>query len=52
MVDSLKTFLFLFAVIDPLGAVPIFLEATKNLEDHQKKNIAIKAFLIAAGILS
>jgi len=51
MIELLKAFLFLFAVIDPLGAVPVFLEATKNLEDQPKKNIAIKASLIAAGIL-
>ena len=51
MIESLKTFLFLVAVIDPLGAVPIFLEATKNLEDQKKKKIAIKASLIAACIL-
>jgi len=51
MIESLKTFLFLVAVIDPLGAVPIFLEATKNVEDQPKKKIAIRASLIAAGIL-
>ncbi len=51
MIDFFKTFLFLIAVIDPLGAVPIFLEATKNLEDQSKKKIAIRASLIAAGIL-
>jgi len=51
MIDSLKTFLFLIAVIDPLGAVPIFLEATKNLEDQMKRRIAIKASLIASCIL-
>jgi len=51
MIVFLKTFLFLFAVIDPLGSVPVFLEATKNLEDKTKKKIAINASLIAAGIL-
>ena len=51
MIESLKTFLFLVSVIDPLGAVPIFLESTKNLEDQVKKRIAIKASLIATGIL-
>jgi len=51
MIDFFKTFLFLIAVIDPLGSVPIFLEATKNLDDHAKKKIAINASLIAACIL-
>ena len=51
MVDFFKTFLFLIAVIDPLGSVPVFLEATKNLDDSAKKKIAINASLIAACIL-
>lgn len=51
LIDLLKTFFFLFAVIDPLGSVPVFLEATKHFDDQQKKKIAIKATLIAAGIL-
>lgn len=51
MIELLKTFFFLFAVIDPLGSIPIFLEATKHFDDHVKKKIAIKASAIAAGIL-
>ncbi len=51
MIDFFKTFLFLIAVIDPLGSVPIFLEATKNLDDQAKKKIAINASLIASCIL-
>jgi multiple antibiotic resistance protein len=51
MIIFLKTFLFLVAVIDPLGAVPVFLEATKNLEDKAKKKIAGNASLVAACIL-
>jgi multiple antibiotic resistance protein len=51
MIEAIKTFLFLVAVIDPLGSVPVFLEATKNLDDHAKKKIAINATVIAAVIL-
>ena len=51
MIELLKTFFFLFAVIDPIGAIPIFLEATKQFEDDIKKKIAIKSSLIAAGVL-
>jgi multiple antibiotic resistance protein len=51
MVSIFQKFFFLFAVIDPLGSVPVFLEATKNFDDATKKNIAIKAILIAVGIL-
>ena len=37
MIDSLKAFLFLIVVIDPLGSVPVFLVAAKNLHDRAKK---------------
>ena len=49
--ELLKTFFFLFAVIDPIGAIPIFLEATKQFDDKIKKKIAIKASFVAAGVL-
>jgi multiple antibiotic resistance protein len=47
----LKTFLFLFAVVDPIGTVPVYLEATKHFDRGTRKLIAFKAPLIAAGIL-
>lgn len=47
----LKTFLFLFAVVDPIGTVPVYLEATKHFDRGTRKRIAFKAPLIAAGIL-
>ncbi len=47
----LKTFLFLFAVIDPLGTIPVFLEATKKFNKATRRKVAIRASLIAAGIL-
>jgi multiple antibiotic resistance protein len=50
MIELIKTFFFLFAVIDPIGAIPIFLEATKRFDDTTKKKIAIKASLISAGV--
>jgi multiple antibiotic resistance protein len=46
-----KTFLFLFAVIDPIGSVPVFLEATKNFDYATKKKVAVKACIIAFFIL-
>ena len=51
MIELIKTFLFLFAVIDPLGSIPVFLEATKQVSDAEKKKIAKKATLVAGGIL-
>ncbi|MCB0647681.1 MAG: MarC family protein [Saprospiraceae bacterium] len=42
---------FLIAVIDPLGSVPVYLEATKNFNERQKRKVAIRASSIAFGIL-
>src|SRR6476620_5738469 len=49
--EFVKTFLFIFAVIDPLGSVPVYLEATKQFNRGAKRRIAIKATLIAMFIL-
>lgn len=49
--ELIKTFLFLFAVIDPLGTVPVYLEATKNFGIKSKRRIALKASLIALCVL-
>lgn len=51
MFEILKTFLFLFAVIDPLGSVPVYLEASKKFSNDEKKAIAIRASLIAFFVL-
>ncbi len=51
MIEFIQTFVFLFAVIDPLGSVPVFLEATKSYDSKIKKEIAFKAILFAAFIL-
>lgn len=52
MIEYLNTFLLLFAVIDPLGSVPVFLTATQNFDEKQKRAIAIRAAIIAAIILA
>src|SRR5690606_30013357 len=43
--------LFLIAVIDPLGSVPVYLEATKFLDKKHKKLVAVRASFIAFLIL-
>ena len=43
--------MFLFAVIDPLGSVLVYLEATKQFDAKHKKLIAIRASVIAFIIL-
>lgn len=51
MTEIIGTILFLIAVIDPLGSVPVYLEATKDFDAIHKKKIAIRASLIAFLIL-
>ena len=43
--------LFLIAVIDPLGSIPVYLEATKDFDLHHKRKIAVRASFVAFGIL-
>jgi multiple antibiotic resistance protein len=45
------TFFFLFAVIDPIGSVPVYLEATKDFSMAEKRKIAVRASLVAFMIL-
>ena len=51
MSEIITTVLFLFAVIDPLGSVPVYLEATKKFDKAKKTRVAIGATLIAFSIL-
>lgn len=52
MVTALLTkIFFLIAVIDPLGSVPVYLEATKQLTEAEKKKVAVRASGIAFLIL-
>lgn len=49
--EILKTIFFLIAVIDPMGTIPVYMEATKNFDKHQKKMVAIRSSFIAFIIL-
>tara|TARA_R110002072_G_scaffold122381_4_gene256868 strand:+ start:2388 stop:2999 length:612 start_codon:yes stop_codon:yes gene_type:complete len=51
MSEFLATIFFLIAVIDPIGSVPVYLEATKEFDDYHKRKIAIRASIIAFLIL-
>lgn len=51
MTEIIATFFFLFAVIDPIGSVPVYLEATKEFDLKYRKRIAKRASLVAFGIL-
>lgn len=51
MKEIITTLLFLVAVIDPLGSIPVYLEATKNFNKKEKQKVAIRASLVAFCIL-
>ena len=52
MFDSLVVqFVVLWAVIDPIGSIPVYLTKTVGLSVEDRRKIARKAVMIAAGIL-
>lgn len=51
MIEILTTIFFIFAVIDPIGTIPVYLEATKEFDLLHKKKIAIRASIIAFLVL-
>ncbi|MGC7590896.1 MarC family protein [Bisgaard Taxon 46] len=52
MFDSLIVqFVVLWAVIDPIGSVPVYLTKTVGLSVEDRRKIALKAVIIATGIL-
>lgn len=51
MKELLNTILLIIAVVDPLGSIPVYIEATKNFEKKHKRKIAINASIAAFLIL-
>ncbi len=49
--ELIKTFITFFTVIDPIGTIPVFIAVTAALPSVDKRKIATKAALIAAGVL-
>lgn len=49
--EILTKTLFLIAVIDPLGSVPVFLEATQHLDEQIRPRVAVTATFIAFLVL-
>ena len=47
----LSDFVILWAVIDPIGTIPVFVAATRNHTHAERRQIALRAATIAAGIL-
>ena len=51
MVDFVSVFVFFFAVIDPIGTVPVFIAVTDGYDAQSKKKIAFRATAISALVL-
>ena len=47
----LSNFVLLWAVIDPIGTIPVFISATRNHTEADRRRIALRASAVAAGIL-
>ena len=51
MIDYVATFIFFFAVIDPIGTVPVFVAVTRHHAPAERRAIAIRAAAVSALIL-
>jgi multiple antibiotic resistance protein len=47
----LSNFVLLWAVIDPIGTIPVFIAATRRHMDADRRRVALRASVVAAGIL-
>jgi multiple antibiotic resistance protein len=48
---AISALVTLFVVVDPAGLVPAFLAVTEGLPGHARRNVALRASLIAGAIL-
>ncbi len=49
--EWINSFVFFFAVIDPVGTLPVFIAVTSRHADWQRRNIALTAVAVAAVVL-
>jgi len=49
--DLYREFITLFVVIDPIGSIPVFLYAAKSVKPELRVKFALRAVLIAGGVL-
>ncbi|MBT8155211.1 MarC family protein [Epibacterium ulvae] len=55
MIESgflITSFVSLFVIIDPIGLAPIFIALTQGLDARRRRKIAVRAILVASGILA
>lgn len=51
MIDFVATFVTFFAVVDPIGTVPVFIAVTSRFQARARRRIALVATVAAAAIL-
>lgn len=51
MIELLPVFIYFFAVIDPIGTLPVFLSATSQHDARARRHIAFVAFIVSSLIL-
>ncbi|SBS33400.1 hypothetical protein MSP8887_01939 [Marinomonas spartinae] len=51
MIDFIAVFITFFAVIDPIGTIPVFIAVTDQYDQKTKRHIALLATLVSAGVL-
>lgn len=51
MAALISTFIFFFAVIDPIGSVPVFIAVTKGFDEKEKRITAVKAVVVSGLVL-
>lgn len=51
MIDIVSVFIVFFAVIDPIGTVPVFIAVTRHLDEASRRQVALRAAATSALIL-
>lgn len=51
MIDFVATFIVFFAVVDPIGTVPVFIAVTSHFDNAARNRVALIAILVAAAVL-
>ena len=49
--ESLREFITLFVVIDPIGSIPVFLFAAQGVPAHLRVRFAIRGVVVATFVL-
>ena len=49
--NAVEHFVTMWVVINPVGSIPIFLAATKGIEQKKRSSIAVQAIVVSFGVL-